>query len=235
MREFLVIALGGSLGAMSRYWLASVVYGFFGREFPHGTLFINVSGSFLMGFLTEILVQRLAVSMEYRAAILIGFLGAYTTFSSFAIETYYLIEQGTYLKAVANIFLSVLLCIGAVWVGLVWARTLFEGTLMNWSDHEVAYTKFVIGWLCLFILTIGVSLGSGLYNWSPSTHAVILVVLLGLSSITATLWMNFKLNAIDIELGELFTLFTLNGLFAGSSIWSANKLGTWLCRQFLLP
>lgn len=233
MKEFLIIGIGGSLGAVSRYWMAGIIYGLFGREFPHGTLFINVSGSFLMGFLSEVLSQRFPVSPEYRAAILIGFLGAYTTFSSFAIETYYLIEQGTYLKAVANIFLSVFLCIGAVWIGLTWAKTLFEGSLMNWTSHEVAYIKLITGWISVFLITAGISALASFYDWSSSYQSVTLILLLGLATVAATLWMSFKLNAVNIELGELFTLFTLNGLFIGSSIWSANKIGNWLCRQLL--
>jgi CrcB protein len=233
LNQFLVIALGGSLGAMTRFWVANTVYTFFGRDFPHGTLFINVSGSFLMGFLTEVMLQRFPVSVEYRAAILIGFLGAYTTFSSFAIETYYLIEQGTYLKAIANIFLSVLLCIGAVWIGLVWARTLFEGSQISWASHEQAYWVMALGWLFLFILTTAASILATHEGWSTTHQSIGLITLLGLSTIASTLWMSLKLSSIDIELGELFTLFSLNGLFAGSALWSASRLGNWICRLYL--
>lgn len=235
MKQVLVIAAGGSLGAISRFWLANAVYSIFGREFPHGTLFINVSGSFLMGFLTEVMLQRFPLSIEYRAAILIGFLGAYTTFSSFAIETYYLIEQGAYLKATANILLSVLLCIGAVWIGLIWARTLFDGDQISWTAHEKAYWGLAIAWGILFIFTTGIAITSTYQDWSSNTQIILWVLILGMASVSTTLWMTFHLSSIEAELGELFTLFTLNALFGGSAIWAASKLGNWICRLYLLP
>ena len=235
MNQFLVIALGGSLGAVSRFWVANTIYGIFGREFPHGTLFINVSGSFLMGFLTELLLQRFPVAVEYRAAILIGFLGAYTTFSSFALETYVLIEQGEYLKALANALLSVILCVGAVWIGLLWARSLFDGYQISWTQHEQAYLTMAVGWALLFTISVGISVLATYRGWPFSMQNMVQVSVLGLATVTATLWMNLKLTSMDSALGEMFTLFTLNGLFAGSAIWTATQLGNWICRQYLSP
>ena len=87
MAQLLAIALGGSLGAVTRFLAANSVSGWLGREFPHGTLFVNVFGSFLMGLLSELLLLRFAVAAEYQAAVLVGFLGAFTTFSTFALET----------------------------------------------------------------------------------------------------------------------------------------------------
>ena len=68
MNQLIAIALGGSLGAVARFWVANGIYAWLGRSFPFGTLFVNVSGSFLMGFLTALLMQRLMVAVEYRAA-----------------------------------------------------------------------------------------------------------------------------------------------------------------------
>ena len=76
MHQLIAIALGGSAGAVVRFLVASGIYGWLGRGFPYGTLFVNVSGSFLMGLLTELMLQRFAVAAEYRAAVLVGFLGA---------------------------------------------------------------------------------------------------------------------------------------------------------------
>ena len=235
MNQLLVIALGGSLGAVTRFWTANTIYGIFGREFPHGTLFINVSGSFLMGFLTELLIQRFPVAVEYRAAILIGFLGAYTTFSSFALETYFLLDQGAYFKALANAFLSVVLCVGAVWIGLVWARTIFDGHQISWTTHEHAYVMMAAGWTLVFALAVGISVLAAYEGWPSRIQSVTQISLLGLSTVAATLWMTFKLTSMDSELGEVFTLFSLNGLFAGSAIWTATQLGNWICRQYLSP
>ncbi|CAI8858793.1 fluoride efflux transporter CrcB [Methylococcus capsulatus] len=123
------IALGGAAGALARFWVSNGLYGWLGRDFPHGTLFINVSGSFLMGFLSVMLIQRFALAAEYRVAVLVGFLGAYTTFSTFSLETLALFEEGSLLKAALNVLLSVVLCLAAVWVGAVLARRLAVGEI----------------------------------------------------------------------------------------------------------
>mgnify|MGYP001062834126 CR=1 FL=1 len=124
MTQILAIAAGGSIGAVMRYFVSTGVYSYLGRGFPYGTLAVNVIGSLLMGLLYELFLQRLSVSPEVRALLLVGFLGAFTTFSTFSIETITLIEQGDLLKAVGNIFVSVILCVAAAWLGLQIARQL---------------------------------------------------------------------------------------------------------------
>jgi CrcB protein len=96
----------------------------FGREFPYGTLVVNVLGSLVMGWLYILLLERLSVGPEVRGLLLIGFLGAFTTFSTFSIETLNLLEQGAHWKAAVNVVASVLACIGATWLGVVLGRTL---------------------------------------------------------------------------------------------------------------
>ena len=122
--QILAIALGGAAGAVLRFWTSAAIYTLLGREFPWGTLVVNVVGSLAMGFLSVILVERMVVSPEWRGALLIGFLGAFTTYSAFSLETLYLVEQGAHLRAMLNIILSVVLCIGAAWIGLLAARQL---------------------------------------------------------------------------------------------------------------
>lgn len=122
MRELLAILAGGAAGAAGRFWLANGVYAWLGRGFPWGTLVVNVLGSFLMGLLYVVLLERGPLSGELRALLLVGFLGAFTTFSSFSIETLLLMEQGYLARAFANIWVSVLACLMSCWLGLLAGR-----------------------------------------------------------------------------------------------------------------
>ncbi|MBT2971702.1 MAG: camphor resistance protein CrcB [gamma proteobacterium symbiont of Ctena orbiculata] len=124
MYQLIAIASGGAAGALFRFWVSSGVYSLLGRGFPYGTLLVNVLGSLAMGFLYVLLLERTTVSPEWRGALLIGFLGAFTTFSTFSIETLNLLEQAEVLKAGLNILLSVVACIFACWFGLVVGRQL---------------------------------------------------------------------------------------------------------------
>ncbi|MCG7929238.1 MAG: fluoride efflux transporter CrcB [Candidatus Thiodiazotropha weberae] len=124
MYQLLVIASGGAAGALFRFWVSSGVYGVLGRGFPYGTLAVNVLGSLVMGFLYVLFIERMAVSTEWRAGLLIGFLGAFTTFSTFSMETLNLLEQAEVLKAGLNVLLSVVACLLACWLGLVLGRQL---------------------------------------------------------------------------------------------------------------
>lgn len=122
MYQLLAIAAGGAIGALLRFWLSTAVYAWLGRGFPYGTLSVNLLGSLLMGFLAYLLVERLNVNAEWRAAVLIGFLGSFTTFSTFSMETLNLLLEDAYLKAFANMLLSVLLCLLATYLGWWLAR-----------------------------------------------------------------------------------------------------------------
>lgn len=124
MLQLISIAAGGALGAVARYGASNAVYRLLGRDFPWGTLAVNLIGSFLMGLLFVLLLERMSVSAEWRAAVLIGFLGAFTTFSTFSIETLNLLEEGAVVGAVLNMVASVSLCVLVCWVGLVLGRAL---------------------------------------------------------------------------------------------------------------
>ena len=125
MTRVLSIAAGGACGALLRYWVSTGVHALIGRDFPYGTLVVNVLGSLLIGAGYVLLFERLAVSDALRAALLIGLLGAFTTFSTFSIETLTLVEAGERWKAVTNTVLSVVFCLLACWVGLGLARQLW--------------------------------------------------------------------------------------------------------------
>ncbi|MCU7844899.1 MAG: fluoride efflux transporter CrcB [Candidatus Thiodiazotropha sp. (ex Monitilora ramsayi)] len=124
MTQLIAIAAGGAVGALFRFWVSSGVYQLLGRGFPYGTLAVNVLGSLVMGFLYVVMLERMTASPELRGALLIGFLGAFTTFSTFSIETLNLIEQADFFKAGMNMLLSVVACIVACWFGLVLGRQL---------------------------------------------------------------------------------------------------------------
>ena len=120
----MAIAAGGAVGSVLRFWLSTWVHTFAPKSFPYGTLLVNVTGCLLMGFLFVLLIERLSDNPVLRAGILIGVLGGYTTFSSFSIETFNLLEQGTYLRALMNTLASFVLCLGATWIGVIAGRQL---------------------------------------------------------------------------------------------------------------
>lgn len=124
MIQIIAIAAGGALGALLRFFVANEVHTWFGRGFPYGTLTVNVAGSLAMGVLYIILLERVSDAEPWRAFLLVGLLGAFTTFSTFSMETVNLLEAGEHLKALANMFLSVLLCVAAAALGLMIGRQL---------------------------------------------------------------------------------------------------------------
>jgi fluoride exporter len=119
--RFLAIALAGALGALARYGLSDVVQRWAGPRFPLGTLMVNVLGCFLLGLLATLSLERWSISPTTRTAVLIGFLGAFTTFSTFSYETLALMREGAIWRAALNILLSVLVCLAAAWAGVALA------------------------------------------------------------------------------------------------------------------
>lgn len=124
MVQTLSIAVGGALGALARFWLSNAVYAVWGRSFPYGTLAVNVLGSLMMGVLYVLLVERFAPASEWRNFWMVGLLGAFTTFSTFSLDTLHLLQQAAYLKALMNMLLSVVACVAAAYVGLILGRLL---------------------------------------------------------------------------------------------------------------
>jgi fluoride exporter len=126
MVSYLWIALGGALGTTARYWLSGVVAHSIGETFPWGTLIINVSGSFVIGFFAALTGPdgRLFVGSTARQFVMTGMCGGYTTFSSFSLQTLNLMNDGDWFRAGANIGFSVLLCMIAVWAGVLLAGSI---------------------------------------------------------------------------------------------------------------
>ena len=118
------IALGGGVGSVLRYLVYTRIDQIHEYSFPLGILITNVIGSFLMGFLAWMLASNVSISNEHRAAILIGLLGGFTTFSTFSHDTLQHFLQGEYLAVVLNIVLSVVLCIIAAGAGLLLAKSM---------------------------------------------------------------------------------------------------------------
>lgn len=120
MLSYIWVALGGALGTSARYWLSGVVARSIGETFPWGTLIINVTGSFAIGFFAALTGPdgRWFVGSTARQFVMIGMCGGYTTFSSFSLQTLNLMNDGEWPRALGNIGLSVLLCMIAVWAGV---------------------------------------------------------------------------------------------------------------------
>lgn len=121
-RAYLWISLGGIVGANLRYVLNKIITRFTDAAFPYGTLFINVSGSLILGFFVIWTTERVLANPLWRWLVAIGFCGSYTTFSGYAFETMANFEQGHWTLFAANILSNNLLCLGAIILGAVLAR-----------------------------------------------------------------------------------------------------------------
>lgn len=112
------IAFGGASGACLRFYISQLMLDWLGKGFPFATLAVNISGSLVMGILYGLIEQGIIEVGIYRTLIGIGFLGAFTTFSTFSLDTYLLMQQGELVKALLNIFLNVGLCLMAAGIGM---------------------------------------------------------------------------------------------------------------------
>ena len=127
---YLWIAIGSALGGVGRFACSRYVALRFGETFPWGTLIVNITGSFVIGFFATMTGAdgRLIVAPEFRQFVMVGICGGYTTFSSFSLQTLELVRNRDFAEAVANVLLSILLCMVAVWLGYV-AASFFNGMM----------------------------------------------------------------------------------------------------------
>jgi fluoride exporter len=128
---YLWVALGGAIGTAGRYWLSGVVGLLIGETFPWGTLLVNVTGSFVIGFLAVLTGPdgRVFIGSTARQFLMVGICGGYTTFSSFSLQTLNLMNGGEWMKATANIGFSIILCLLSVWAGSMLAGAI---NAMKW-------------------------------------------------------------------------------------------------------
>jgi CrcB protein len=122
VNDFLVVSLGAVVGANARYFLSRYAAKILGPAFPYGTLLINVSGSLIVGFFMIWATERVLLDPRWRLLVVVGFCGAFTTFSSYAFESMAFYEQGQWLLLVTNIFTNNILCLLAALTGMALAR-----------------------------------------------------------------------------------------------------------------
>jgi len=122
---YLAVACGGAIGAMSRYWVYNAFLKASESKFPWATLTVNIAGSFLIGIAFVLITERSEVGLEMRGLVSVGFLGAFTTFSTFSMDTIGLLEQGQISSAITYVLSSVLVCIIAAGLGLMFSRVFF--------------------------------------------------------------------------------------------------------------
>lgn len=119
MHSYMLVFLGGGIGAAARYWLSGLIHERLGSGFPYGTLVVNIVGCFIIGFVMGSMQERFLSHPSLRLFLTIGILGGFTTFSSFSYETIAMLKDGEIAFASLNIFASVLCCISGTWIGLI--------------------------------------------------------------------------------------------------------------------
>ena len=124
MKQAIIVFVGGGLGATARYWLSGAVYRFMSSQFPYGTITVNVLGCLLIGFLMSFFAERFVINPNLRLFLTLGFLGGFTTFSTFSYETIQLFRDSENFSASAYVFFTMLLCLAATWIGSIIGKQL---------------------------------------------------------------------------------------------------------------
>ncbi|MEY4209889.1 MAG: fluoride efflux transporter CrcB [Pseudomonadota bacterium] len=234
MLQILAVALGGAAGSVLRYLTSNGVYLWLGRGFPYGTLTVNLIGSFLMGLMVETLIlQRIAIAAEYRSAILVGIFGGFTTFSSFSLDTLYLLEQGQIGKAGLNIVVSVFGCLLTIWLGLLAGRGLLvygQGAVRIF-DWPFPYALTIINGIGAFLIGLVATVLMHKLAIAIEHRAILITVLCGifitLSGLYLILYLLESGHAFETHLSAMLIVFVSNIAVCGASLW----LGLWLGKQ----
>jgi fluoride exporter len=124
LAHVVLVALGGLVGSVARYWLSGVVQSFTDHGFPSGTLAVNIIGSWIIGLVMTLSLERGVLNAELRILLTTGFCGGFTTMSAFSYETLALLRDGEHLLAFGNVSASFVACLGAAWLGSIVARLL---------------------------------------------------------------------------------------------------------------
>jgi len=122
LQKYFFIALGGSLGSLARYWVGSTIGGRMGTRFPYGTFVINVTACVIIGFSLTFLANRAELNPAWRFLVPVGFVGAYSTFSTFEWEIFSSMQTGAFLIAASYVVLSLIFGLAGVWAGVILAR-----------------------------------------------------------------------------------------------------------------
>ena len=122
MQKYLLIAFGGALGSMARYWVGTAVANRMGTKFPYGTFVINITACVIIGFSLTVLAKRADLNPAWRFLVPVGFIGAYSTFSTYEWETLSTVRSGAFLEASLYAFSSLFLGLIAVWAGILIAE-----------------------------------------------------------------------------------------------------------------
>jgi CrcB protein len=224
MNQLVIIAIGGAFGAIVRFLVSTGIYQWLGRGFPYGTLLVNVVGSFLMGLLAESLIsQRVTISLDYRAAVLVGFMGAFTTFSTFSLETFYLLEQEQLGKAGLNVAVSVGSCLIAVWLGLLFARS-----LAYLPSDLIPFNMLIINAIGALLISIIAALLLQKIAFPATQRATLLVLIIGAYLLFSGLYLIFLLieQGFDFDSKNHFilALFVANSVICSGTIFVGKQI-----------
>jgi len=232
MNQLIAVALGGAFGAVLRFLISTGVYLWLGRGFPYGTLAVNIMGSLLIGLMTIALpLQRIALTMEYRSAILVGLFGSLTTFSTFSLDNFYLIEQGHFVKASINIATNVFVCIIAVWIGMSLGKVLFSSTngVIHWKGWVIPYGLLLVNTFGAFIIGIISTILLNKIDFPEEYAAALVIVFIGafitLSSLYLVLYFIEHSYTFDTHLKSILVSISCNIIVFCSALWLGLVVG----------